>query len=165
MSSDRAGAGGPPAPRLVESVVALVRANADLTHRVDQLAAVRFKLNDTDARALEIVSRLGPIQASQLARELGMTTGGVTTVIDHLERAGYARRRRGDENDRRRVLVAVTDRTRRVEAEMFGELIADSHHLVASYSKTELAIIKDFLERSGAQLTAHIERMTKRGRR
>ena len=144
--------------------MALVRANADLVHRVDQLAATSLGLNDTDARALEIVSRLGPIQASQLARELGMTTGGVTTVIDHLERARYARRRRGDERDRRRVLIEATDITRRVEAEIFGELMADDRRLAASYTKSDLAIIKDFLERSGAQLTANIERMAKRPR-
>lgn len=144
--------------------MALVRANADLVHRVDQLAAEHLGLNDTDARALEIVSRLGPLHAFQLARELGMTTGGVTTVIDRLERAGYARRRRGDQTDRRRVLIEVTDLTRRVEAEMFGELMADDHRLAASYSKSDLAIIKDFLERSGAQLTANIERLTKRHR-
>lgn len=162
MSSDRRTGGRQPANGLAESVVALVRANADMVHRVDQLAAIGFGLNDTDARALEIVSRLGPIQASQLARELGMTTGGATTVIDHLEEAGYARRRRGDEEDRRRVFIEVTDLTRRVEAEMFGKLIADNRRLVASYSKSDLAIIKDFLERSGAQLTANIERMTKR---
>jgi DNA-binding MarR family transcriptional regulator len=91
-----------------------------------------------------------------------MTTGGVTTVIDRLERAGYARRRRSDKTDRRRVLIEVTDLTRRVERDMFGELMADDHRLAASYTKRDLAIIKDFLERSGAQLTASIERMAKR---
>jgi DNA-binding MarR family transcriptional regulator len=86
-------------------------------------------------------------------------------VIDRLERAGYARRRRGDQTDRRRVLTGVTDLTRRVEREMFGELMADDHRLAASYTKRDLAIIKDFLERSGAQLTANIERLAKRHRR
>ena len=43
----------------------------------------------------------------ELAAEAGLTTGAVTAVIDRLERAGYARRVRDDE-DRRRVKVEVT---------------------------------------------------------
>jgi DNA-binding MarR family transcriptional regulator len=144
--------------RLVQTVIALVRARADQTHQVDLLAAARFSLNSTDARALEIVSRMGPLTANSLARALGMTTGGVTTVIDRLERAGYARRR-DDASDRRRVLIEATDLTRRVEGEMFGELIGDTVRLVGSYSERELAVIKDFLERSGAQMSAHVDRM------
>ena len=146
--------------QLVATVIGLVRATADQTHRVDQLAAARFELNSTDARALEVVSRTGPLTAKVLARALGMTTGGVTTVIDRLERAGYARRR-DDASDRRRVLIEATDLTHRVEVEMFAELIRDTARLVGSYNERELAVIKDFLERSQVQLTAYIERMEK----
>ena len=159
-SSNRPRAGeGRSRQELVQTVIALVRATADQTHRVDQLAAAQFGLNSTDARALEVVSRTGPLTAKRLARALGMTTGGVTTVIDRLERTGYARRR-DDASDRRRVLIEATELTRRVEGEMFGELIRDNARLVGSYSERELAVIKDFLERSGAQLAAHVERMS-----
>jgi DNA-binding MarR family transcriptional regulator len=144
--------------RLARSVLGLIRATADRTHRVDQLAAARFKLNGTDSRALELISRTGPLTAKNLARALGMTTGGVTTVIDRLERGGYARRR-DDASDRRRVLIEATELTRRVEGEMFGELIRDNTRLIGAYSERELAVIEDFLERSGAQVAAHIERM------
>jgi DNA-binding MarR family transcriptional regulator len=147
-------------PQLVDTVIGLVRATADQTHRVDQLAAARFALNSTDARALEVVSRTGPLTAKALARALGMTTGGVTTVIDHLERAGYAHRR-DDASDRRRVLIEASDLTHRIEGEMFGELMRDNARLVGSYNERELAVIKDFLERSEVQLAAHIQRMEK----
>lgn len=141
-------------------MIRLVRANADRIDQVDQLAAARFGLNPTDSRALELVSRTGPLTAKSLARALGMTTGGVTTVIDRLERAGYARRR-DDPNDRRQVYVEATDLTKQVEEEMFGELMRDDARLVRSYNQRDLAVIKDFLERAGAQLEAHIARMLK----
>lgn len=146
--------------QLLQTVSGLVRANADQTHQVDLLAAARFGLNSTDARALEVVSRTGPLTAKTLARALGMTSGGVTTVIDRLEQAGYARRR-DDAIDRRRVLIEVTELTRRVEGEMFGELMRDNARLIGSYSDRELAVIKDFLERGGEQLAAHVARMEK----
>src|ERR1700738_1766643 len=85
---------------LVEAVVAAVRANADQTDRLDQRAAARFGLNRTDGRGLELLRRLGPMTANQLAAQLGMTTGGVTTVIDRLEEPGDARQRDGSEGRR-----------------------------------------------------------------
>lgn len=142
----------------MQAVIALVRATADRTHQLDLLAAARFGLNSTDARALEVVSRTGPVTAKSLANALGITTGGVTTVIDRLERAGYARRR-DDATDRRRVLIEASELTHRVQAEVFAELIHDNARLIGSYSERDLAVIKDFLERSEAQLLAHIERM------
>ena len=145
-------------PSLIQSVVAAIRANSDQVDRLDQLAASRFGLNRTDSRALEIVSRTGPLTARKLAEELGMTTGGVTTVIDRLERAGYARRRH-DLEDRRRVLVEATELTGDREREVFGELIGETFRLAGSYSDAELATIKDFLERGSAMLTAHSDRL------
>lgn len=143
---------------LVRSVVAAIRANSDQVDRLDQLAATLFRLNRTDSRALEIVSRTGPLTARQLATELGMTTGGVTTVIDRLERAGYARRRH-DLVDRRRVLVETTELTNAREHEVFGDLIAESVRLADSYTDAELTVIKDFLERGMAMLAAHSDRL------
>ena len=49
-------------------------------------------VNHTDGRCLDIVQRLGPITAGDLARASGLTTGAVTVVIDRLEKAGYVRR-------------------------------------------------------------------------
>ena len=164
-SSDRqAKSAGGSRQQLVQTVIGLVRATADQTHQVDQLAAARFGLNSTDARALEVVSRTGPLTAKTLAGALGMTTGGVTTVIDRLERAGYARRR-DDASDRRRVLIEATELAHRVEGEMFAELIRDNARLIGSYSERELAVIKDFLERSGEQLAAHVARTEAASRR
>jgi DNA-binding MarR family transcriptional regulator len=144
--------------RLIRSVVAAIRANSDQVDRLDQQAASSFRLNRTDTRALEIVSRTGPLTARKLAEELGITTGGVTTVIDRLERAGYARRQH-DVDDRRRVLVEATELTRTREQEVFGDLVARSIELVNTYSDADLTVIKDFLERSRAMLATHADRL------
>ena len=70
-----------------------LRARSTEIDRLDQAAADLFGLNRTDMRALDIVGRAGPLTPTDLARLLGFTTGGVTTVLDRLERAGYVRRR------------------------------------------------------------------------
>ena len=69
--------------------------------RANTRAADRYGLNRTDMRALDIVGQAGPLAPTALGRLLGFTTGGVTSVLDRLERAGYIRRQ-PDPSDRRR---------------------------------------------------------------
>jgi DNA-binding MarR family transcriptional regulator len=88
-----------------------------------------------------------------LANALGFTTGGMTAVIDRLERAGYVRRR-PDRRDRRKVVVEGTDQLAIREDEIFGELLRSTRAFVASYSESELVTIRDFLERSRAVIEA-----------
>ena len=51
-------------------------------------------------------TRRAALTAGRLAELMGLTTGAITTVLDRLERAGFARRVR-DESDRRRVRVEL----------------------------------------------------------
>ena len=79
---------------LPAQVTGSLRALSTEIDRLDQAAADRYGLNRTDMRALDIISWAGPLAPTDLARQLGFTTGGVTTVLDRLERAGYIRRPR-----------------------------------------------------------------------
>src|SRR5262247_1705136 len=99
-----------------------LRALSTEIDRLDQAAADRYGLNRTDMRALDIVGRAGPLAPTALARRLGITTGGVTSVLDRLEQAGYIRRR-PDPGDRRRQVVETTEATAARDKEVFGDLI------------------------------------------
>src|SRR5262252_2586877 len=144
---------------LVARVVAAIRANADHSDRLDQLGAMRFGLNRTDSRSVEILRRLGPMTANKLAEHLGITTGGVTTVIDRLEQAGYARRRRNHEDDRRLVLVEATKLAAQRENEIFGDLIEGTAKLVNSFEDGELLLIERFLNRVGELVAGHADHL------
>src|ERR1700739_1021801 len=85
----------------------LVRRNQVLTQMLDEQAAVYLGINTTDGRALDVIDQAGRITAGDLARELRLSPGAVTTIVDRLEKAGYARRIK-DADDRRRVLIEVT---------------------------------------------------------
>jgi DNA-binding MarR family transcriptional regulator len=124
--------------------------------RLDGVAAECFGLNRTDMRCLELLGQAGALTPTELANALGFTTGGITTVIDRLERAGYARRR-PDPADRRRVIVEATDVVAQREAEVFGRLIHSAEALAAAYSDADLATIRDFLGRSRQTIAAHVE--------
>jgi DNA-binding MarR family transcriptional regulator len=113
---------------------------------LDEAAARHYGLNRTDMRALDLVGREGPIAPTELARRLGFTTGGITTVIDRLERAGYVLRR-PSATDRRRLVIEISDSTREKDIAVFGGLFERTQALVATYrDDAELALIRGFLD-------------------
>ena len=137
-------------------VVGGLRALSTEIDRLDQAAADRYGLNRTDMRALDIVGRAGPLAPTALARLLGFTTGGVTTVLDRLEKAGYIRRR-PDPGDRRRQVVETTEATAARDEEVFGDLIRGTRDLLADYTNDELLVIRDFLDRVRQLTAAHAD--------
>jgi DNA-binding MarR family transcriptional regulator len=55
---------------------------------------------------LDFLNLEGRVTAGRLAEVTGLTTGAITGVVDRLEKAGFVRRER-DENDRRKVFIAI----------------------------------------------------------
>ena len=149
---------------LIAAVQAELRDLSTEIDRLDGVAAERFGLNRTDLRCLDLLGRAGALTPTELAHALGFTTGGVTTVIDRLEQAGYARRR-PDPADRRRLIVEPTELVHRREAEIFGRLIQSTEALVAAYSDAELGTIRDFLARSRETIAAHAESLLQQSKK
>lgn len=148
---------------LVEAVQSELRALATEIDRLDALAAEVFGLNRTDMRCLDVLGRAGAQTPTELAHALDFTTGGITTVIDRLEQAGYVRRR-ADPGDRRRVIIEPTELVAQREADIFGGLIHGAEAVAATYSAADLATIRDFLSRSRATIAAHADALLQRSR-
>jgi DNA-binding MarR family transcriptional regulator len=147
---------------LTGQVVGSLRALSTEIDRLDQAAADRYGLNRTDMRALDIVGQAGPLAPTALARLLGFTTGGVTSVLDRLERAGYIRRQ-ADPGDRRRQVVHTTEATAARDQEVFGDLIRRTSELLAAYTDDQLRIIHDFLDRNRQLTAAYADALTGQG--
>jgi DNA-binding MarR family transcriptional regulator len=72
-------------------------------------------------------------------------------VIDRLERAGYVERV-ADPGDRRRVLVDVTDKTRKLTWELMGRPLGEAARpLIERYTAEQLELLLDFT-RAGRQM-------------
>jgi DNA-binding MarR family transcriptional regulator len=140
--------------QIVQDVIAEMRALGAEMDGLDQAVADRFRLNRTDMRCVDMLSRLGPMQPKDLAEAMGYTTGGITTVIDRLEESGYAFRR-PDEHDRRKVLVEPTSLAGKQGGPIFGALIRTFEELIADTPEQELTVIRDFLRLSQRVLKEH----------
>jgi len=72
----------------------------------NQKVADHAGLRLTDMQCMGVLDLLGPSTPGKLAECTGLTTGGVTVMLDRLEKAGYVKRERNP-NDRRSIIVHV----------------------------------------------------------
>lgn len=140
-----------------------VRRSQSATARFDQAVADALGLNRTDMRCIDVLHRAGPITAGRLAEETGLSAGAMTTALDRLERAGYARRVR-DAGDRRRVLVELTAEAGRTGEAFYSEHAAEAERLYDRYSLEQLELLLEFV-RSGREFnerqSARLEQQTR----
>ena len=137
--------------RLLEEARGLSGEFDKLSHAV----AERVGLSPAELLAIDLVSRGESVPAGHLARELNLTSGAITGLIDRLERAGYVRRK-SDPTDRRRVLVAATAKETRVR-ELYGPLAAGLRQAISGYSEKELETLTDFLRKLRAAVGGSAE--------
>jgi MarR family transcriptional regulator, organic hydroperoxide resistance regulator len=111
--------------------------------------ADRFHLNLTDTQCLNILELAGSATPGQLASQTGLTTGGVTVVLDRLEKAGFVKRE-PNPNDRRSVIVrTVPEAMERIQA-LYGEINKGTADLLAGYSDKDLDFIIAFFAKANA---------------
>lgn len=143
---------------LVAELIRLARAHEAANDAFDEVAREKLGINRTDLRCLNIIENEGPLTAGRLAELSGLTTAAVTSVLDRLERVGYARRVR-DQPDRRQVLVEVTPLLAERATPIWGPLGEEARSTLGRMTADELQALIDFY-RLGIELNErHIERV------
>jgi DNA-binding MarR family transcriptional regulator len=135
---------------IFDELITEVRRSQNATDRFDQAVADAIGVNRTDLRCLDVIHREGPVPAGRLADATGLTTGAITTVLDRLERAGFARRVR-DPDDRRRVLVEITPDAFAGSVDYYAEHTALGERAYRRYSEAQLVLLLEFV-RAGREL-------------
>ena len=124
---------------------------------VGQRFAELHGLNRTDVRALVAImdaARGGEsLTAGRLGAAVDLSSASVTALLDRLEQVGHIRRTR-DADDRRRVVLEMSDTAMAAGASHFGALQRDLAGAMEGYSDDELAVVRRFLE----DMTRVIER-------
>lgn len=149
--------------QVFEELISEIRRSQNATDRFDQAVADALGLNRTDLRCLDILDREGSVSAGRLAQATGLTSGAMTTALDRLERAGYARRVH-DASDRRRVLVEVTPQALRDAGRFYVEHAARSEYLYRRLTEAQLKLLLKFVREGREFNEEHAARVEQQNR-
>lgn len=103
-------------------------------------------ISSSDLECLDFLNLEGRATAGRLAEVTGLTTGAITGVIDRLERAGYVRRERDDE-DRRKVFIAIVPENLARIGRLYESMQQAMLKNWASYTDDELRLLLRFATR------------------
>lgn len=122
---------------LAAELGAAMQAYQRSTQAFDDEVGRQLGLNPADLRCLDwLVDRAR--SASELSEATGLSSAATTAMIDRLERKGFVRRSRSVD-DRRRVLVEMTEWGRERAGEFYGPLVVEGTGLLDRFSTEELA--------------------------
>lgn len=136
MSSDRQ-------PRLFPALNRAVRLFIAGSSLYSQRMAEKFGLHPTDMQFLNLLELLGPTTPGVLGRCSGLSSGGVTVVLDRLEKAGYIRRSRNPA-DRRSVLISIVPARQKKLTASYSTVQEQFHSILGGFSDEELEIVLRF---------------------
>jgi DNA-binding MarR family transcriptional regulator len=147
--------------QLISEVREAFRLNGQAGDAMDQAVTEFLGIHRTDTRLLDVLQMSGRMSAGQLAKAGHLSPGAVTAALDRLERAGYVRRVR-DENDRRRVLVEVTDRLQELTGQLYGPLAASGDALLRDLPEEHLTLMRDVMREAARLQLEQADRVRER---
>ena len=132
--------------------MALVRTGERLLACIDQ-ALRHQRLSRAGREALAILDGAGqPLSPTVIAERLIVTTASVTSLLDTLERRGLVERE-PDPDDRRRLLIMITQEGRAIVDQFLPEVVALQTAALATLTEAERRLLVEMLATLGANLT------------
>ncbi|MFO7847747.1 MAG: MarR family transcriptional regulator [Balneolaceae bacterium] len=126
----------------LNAFIKLMRSVESLNNRLNRHLA-EADLTVSQFGVLEVLHHLGPLNQRAIGEKLLKSGGNITMVIDNLERCGHVNRKK-DPNDRRAVLIHLTDSGKEFIEEFFPrhlEKIKEEFSVLTDDEKKELARI------------------------
>jgi DNA-binding MarR family transcriptional regulator len=104
-------------------------------------------LHLTDMQCMNLLSMMGTTTPGKLAESTGLTTGGVTVMLDRLEKAGFIKREPNPQ-DRRSVLVHVHEKKMlKLSQQHYAGVKNQFHVVIAELAEDELRTVIRFFAR------------------
>lgn len=147
----------------MEVVNRVLRAGQMVQGRLDAVATGHGLSHKGDLDVLTALRRSGPpyeLSPSRLARDVQLTTGGMTIRLDRLEARGLVARR-PDPSDRRGILVRLTDVGTGIVDAALQDILTEDGRILLSLSaeqRDQLArLLEHLLIGMGDQRTEHVD--------
>ena len=116
-----------------------------LRHQTQQ-ALAPWDVTPSQARALGVLTRHGPVRLGTLSEHLRIAPRSATEVVDDLAAAGLVERR-PDPADRRAILVALTARGDEVAAGIRAARVAEADDFFARLDEADRAALATILDK------------------
>jgi DNA-binding MarR family transcriptional regulator len=134
--------------RALQVTARLSRIGPLLARRQDEVFS-RFGLSRGEVGALSALRVAGPpyrLSPTRLGRGLMLSSAGVTSRIDRLERRGFVRRL-ADPDDRRGVIIELTDQGRDVVDEAVAAIAVSDRQLMDRLDPAEVEQLEGLLRK------------------
>jgi MarR family transcriptional regulator, organic hydroperoxide resistance regulator len=125
----------------------------------NQQIADRVGLRLTDMQCINVLDLMGPSTPGELARSTGLTTGGVTVMLDRLEKAGYVKRE-PNPRDRRSVLVRLKPAKLKKVNAFYGGMYDRVAGLLDEAPESELRSVVNLLAKMNGFSAQHPPRVS-----
>jgi MarR family transcriptional regulator, organic hydroperoxide resistance regulator len=135
--------------RLHEAVIGCLRQFIAGSILYNQQIADRVGLRLSDMQCINVLELMGPSTPGELARFTGLTTGGVTVMLDRLEKGGYLKRE-PNPRDRRSVLVHLNPTKIKKMQSFYGEINERMAALLDETPERELRSVVNLLSKMNA---------------
>jgi DNA-binding MarR family transcriptional regulator len=129
---------------LLEAYSQAIQRAGTLTVLHTNAIAAHIGLSATEFEALDVIQKNQPITAGQLAVKCGLTTGGITGLVDRLTAAGFVKRVR-DTSDRRRVLLYTIEKAEISHKiwKLYRPISEGFYEVTRNYTQKELQLLID----------------------
>ncbi len=141
--------GSPEEIEALNAYICLMRASDTLNARLNTFLN-SLNLTVSQFGILECLYHLGPICQKAISTKILKSTGNITTVIDNLEKRELVKRVR-QKDDRRYILIHLTEKGKRIISEIFPEHAAQVMKQMAILNNTEKKTLRKLCKYIGKQ--------------
>jgi DNA-binding MarR family transcriptional regulator len=144
---------------LMQELEHAVRKSSALGVIFGQTVANSVGVSSSDLECLDFLNIEGRVTAGRLAELTGLTTGAITGLVDRMEKAGFVRRER-DEEDRRKVYIAIVPEALGKIARYYEPLQKAVTRNWEAYSDAELKLILRFMSEGYETMLGVLDALT-----
>lgn len=137
--------------QLIKTLNEQVRDNGNINVLLVHAIAQHVQLSASEFECASLIRDHGPFTAGELAKRCHISTGGMTGMIDRLERAQLVERI-SDPNDRRRVVVRGIENVplQRKIQELYRPMQEAFDTILDGHSDEEILFLVQFMEKVNA---------------
>jgi DNA-binding MarR family transcriptional regulator len=129
---------------IIQHFRTISRQYSDSSILMHEAIARKAGLSGTDHKYLGLLMQKGEMTAGELSKITGLTTGGVTGLIDRLEKKKLVKRQFAKDDRRKVIIVPNTEKVMKLLEPLFSELHKKSTKLISSFSESEIKVIEKY---------------------